>query len=242
VKKQIRFYEKSHRYKIGKMELMSVTQFLDNFFDPFRPKEVARKLAKFAHNKAQKRGVRYWLNLWKEKAKFGTQIHKEIENYINFGTCPNANELTINAMTSLEQYRAAEVDVQAEVLVYSEKYRLAGTVDCILLYEDEDDKKIHATLIDWKTNNKIRMEGFKGKKAKYPVSHIDDCNYQKYCLQLALYAKLYEDMTGFIVDTSYIVHLRDDNKVETYIVPEKTKENVEEVLRWQEKKIEQLTN
>ena len=79
---KIRFYPKSHKYKIKRKTLTSVTTFIGKFFEKFDAKKIARKLAKFPVNKKKKQGVRYFLKTWKEAAEHGTRVHEYIEKYI----------------------------------------------------------------------------------------------------------------------------------------------------------------
>jgi len=71
-------------------------------------------------------------------------------------------------------------------LVYLKSSGICGQADRV----EKIDKFID--LYDYKTNKEIKQEGFKmntGKTKKMlpPLSHLDDCNFNDYALQLSIY-------------------------------------------------------
>lgn len=221
--KKIKFYPKSHRYKIGRKELISVTTFISQFFKPFNAKEIARKLAKFPVNRANKRGVRFWLKEWKEAGEHGTRVHQYLQDWIE-GKDTNITDSrdlskTANGISWMVMNFNSEeyTRLRTEEIVYDEKLGVAGTIDLIKV---NDDNSI--TLIDWKTNKKIDQKGYTGEKAKEPVNHLVDCNFWKYTLQLSLYAYILERQ-GYPIKDLKIVHLKEDEAKE-YKVPYLKKE------------------
>lgn len=212
--KKLKFYAKSHKYKLGKEELTSVTTFISKFFSKFDAKEVARKLASFYVNKQKKRGVRYWLNEWKEAALHGTAVHQQIESFINGENLENGNDdrTTRKIQQGIEWYKRVsttwnEPNVHPEFVIYNEQHRLAGTIDLLV----EEGNTI--SLYDWKTNKTIKKKGYDGEMGKEPVSHLDDCNFNKYALQLSLYAYMLE-LEGKEVKDLKIIHLTEDKAKE----------------------------
>ncbi len=75
--------------------------------------------------------------------------------------------------------------VYTEMMVWDESTGICGTADEIEIVDNT------ININDHKTNKEIKKEGFltpRGReKFLYPVSHLDDCNWNKYCLQLSLY-------------------------------------------------------
>ncbi len=228
MKKKIRFYPKSHRYKIGKKELISVTTFVGTLFEKFDAKAVARKLAKFPVNKYNKRGVRYWLKEWKEAANHGTRVHQSIENQLN--NKPTVCETDSDALKTagaIEWFNdlygtLTEPELTTELIVGNEEYGIAGTIDLMI----NEDGSI--TLVDWKTNKKIASKGYQGKVGIHPLTEgLADCHLSKYTLQLSIYAYLLE-LEGYHVKDLFLVHLK-DYYVETIKVDYK-KELVKKLL------------
>ena len=214
---KLKFYEKSHKYKIGKTTLTSVTTFIGKFFEPFDAKGIARKLARFPINKERKHGVRYFLKDWKEAAEHGTRTHEMLELAID----PAATEEPISkenrdwnkfkqGMDWWEEYNK-NTDVEnsmCELRIYNEELLLAGTIDLMVVHKD-----MSISLIDWKTNKAIKKTGYHHKRAFVPIEDLHDCNYNKYTLQLSLYAYMME-RAGYTIRDLIIVHLMEDKSKE----------------------------
>ena len=63
--------------------------------------------------------------------------------------------------------------------------------------------------MDWKTNLAIKKYGY-NKGLKYPTTAIEDCNYNKYRLQLSMYKYILEKFYLANVGGLYILHLKDN--------------------------------
>ena len=92
----------------------------------------------------------------------------------------------------------------SEVKICSEELKLAGTID-LMIY---NSKKNRIYLIDWKTNLKIKKYGY-NQGVKYPGNLIDDCNFNKYQLQLSMYQYILENFYETKVNGLFIVHLNE---------------------------------
>jgi len=222
MKKKLKFYEKSHLYKIGNTRLTSVTTFVSKFFSKFNARIIARKLAKFPVNKKQKHGVRWFLKDWKERAQFGTNVHKLVEWKI----LDEEPEDSYSLFTELEMDYARQGELAyhkimrslgepvsyTELKVYNEELLLAGTIDLMVSHNHPDDTNNERviSLYDWKTNKKLNKKGYNNKKGILPpLLEVDDCHITKYGLQLSTYAYILERQ-GYKIDQLYIVHLKDD--------------------------------
>ena len=71
--------------------------------------------------------------------------------------------------------------LEAEKVIASPKLGIAGTVDLLL----KKDNQLY--IADWKFVREIKYNNI-WRKAKFPIQHLDDCNYYKYVLQLNLYS------------------------------------------------------
>ena len=76
--------------------------------------------------------------------------------------------------------------IYPEHFVYLESIGVCGQSDRVEVVNGIVD------IIDYKTNKEIKKEGFKNwegvsEKLLPPLSHLDDCNYNHYSLQLSLY-------------------------------------------------------
>lgn len=232
--KKLTFFKKSHKYKLGRRELTSVTTFVKQFFTPFNAREKARELSKFGWAKKQKKGVRYWLKTWKEAGQQGTITHEEIEKYIK--TNNKEIDCCLKAEQGIKWYekfikKLGKPIPLSELRIFDEELGIAGTIDLYVSHQSIDNPQENViTLVDWKTNKKIVKEGYKDSVALEPVSHLESGNFYQYALQLSLYAYIIE-RKGEVIDKLLLVHLKEDC-VEELEVPY-LKEEIEEMLKWE---------
>ena len=95
-------------------------------------------------------------------------------------------------------------NVLCENLLYDEEYKIAGTAD--LIYEHKNE----FTIGDFKTNKRFRFSSSYCERLKDPVSHLHNCEFNLYGLQLSLYAYLYERMTSKRCRKCVIFYLKDE--------------------------------
>ena len=95
-------------------------------------------------------------------------------------------------------------NVLCENLLYDEEVKVAGTAD--LIYEHKNE----FTIGDFKTNKRFRFSSLYSERLKDPVSHLHNCEFNLYGLQLSLYAYLYEQMSGKRCRKCVIFYLKDD--------------------------------
>lgn len=219
----LKFNKKNHTYKYGKQQLMPVTQFYKQFFEPFDAKAIARKLSKFYMNRQLKHGVRYWLAKWKADAEHGTEVHKMLEKYVLDNKLPeDCPKAILGCYWLARTLRELGVySIYSEFPVYDVDLGLAGTIDLVI----KTDKGI--MLVDWKTNKEIKKKSYDGKKGKKPLEHLEDCNYNHYALQMSLYAYILERQNHKVYKL-VLAHLTDDKTIEIEL-PYMKKE-VEEML------------
>ena len=162
-------------------------------------REAIFKSAQFAHT-----GVR------DDAGNVGTLAHDKIEEYlkdwITHGTPistirtivpPDSDPRVFAAVRSAERIMQERnlIPIASEILVGSTKVRSAGTLDALVM--DSDGKLI---LADWKTSNQVDPIG--------------------YTLQVAAYAKFFEEMTSLKIHKVQIFHLsKDYAKCDVWDVP-----------------------
>lgn len=233
---KVKFYVKSHKYKLGKKTLISVTQLIETLFEKFDTKGIARRLAKFPKYKAEGKGVKAILKEWQESAAHGSRVHKGIEDYIIFNKMPldltkEDREKVIQARIFISNFWDKTENKYCrfypEQLIVSPKYGIAGTID-LLIYNRKTKKII---LIDWKTNAKITTTAYNNKCGILEsTKDIGDCKLNRYQLQLNLYAYLIKEEYGLECDGLSLVHLKPKH-YETYnldIIEDKVKEILED--------------
>jgi ATP-dependent exoDNAse (exonuclease V) beta subunit len=210
--KKVKFYEKSHKYKVGTKTLTAVTKFVHFFFKPFDQKEIARKLSKIPKNKQEKKGVRYFIKEWKNDSLHGTKVHKALEEVIK-GTkvtvINSRDELkAIQGQSFLETLPINEIDLLPEFMVVDTELGLAGTIDLLCLHNGTKE----VTIYDYKTNKAIRDSAFKKSDVGIhpPCTDLPDCNLVHYSLQLSTYGYMLE-RSGYKIRELSLVHLREDS-------------------------------
>jgi ATP-dependent exoDNAse (exonuclease V) beta subunit len=198
----MKFNKKNHTYKKGKDEYVSVTTFLKDFFEPFDERKTAKFLTYLDRKKGIKTGVRHYLKQWKADREHGTRVHELIQGI----PVKDVEQKDLNKAAQAKRFidSCITYPVENEMLVAATDLKLAGTIDFIGM----TGNGLH--LVDWKTNKAIKQTGYKGKKCKDPVAHLEDCNYEKYRLQLLLYSYILETYYNMNIATISVVHLRED--------------------------------
>ena len=74
----------------------------------------------------------------------------------------------------------------SELMLYNHKWKLAGQMDKAIIVTDLFGIR-WVKADDYKTNKKIDIKNPIGKKMKFPLNHLDDCNFIHYCLQINTY-------------------------------------------------------
>jgi hypothetical protein len=163
----------------------------------------------------------------------GTSIHEVLENMVINQKMPLVGSLGYDACVSMRKFLVKEnyYMVYPEVVMYSdvlffsrqlkEKYvGVAGTAD--LRCQRQNSKGVNIIdYYDYKSNI-IKFDSSKddkGKKKhynrfmKYPLDHLEDCNYNKYCLQMSLYAYMDQKMYNTRIGRMAIINVEDGFKL-----------------------------
>lgn len=194
----------------------SIKEIMPKFYKLYS-KNWEYMLAKLLHERKDKtRFVNATMvkKAWKQKAldsqKHGTEVHHALEKYIEDRTTPNLfaydksyakTQFGIEFLNTLPE----EYELFTELKMFSAEMGIAGTCD---LHVDRKDGYID--VYDWKTNEEIKRESYKGQKMKAPLDHIPDCNFYHYALQQSFYWLLDENEARFKVNSINLVHLRED--------------------------------
>jgi ATP-dependent exoDNAse (exonuclease V) beta subunit len=187
----VRFNEESHTYTHETLgEFISVTTLLSKYKKPFNTHTHAQRVA-------DREGVskEMVIEMWeKEKNKAcdkGSEIHKLLENYVMYGECADSYNWLYKAYNKVTSYSIDSYKkVLCENLLYNEQYKIAGTAD--LIYDHGDT----FTIADYKTNKKFRFSSSFDDYLLEPVSHLTNCEFNIYGLQMSLYAYLFETLTN----------------------------------------------
>ena len=135
----------------------------------------------------------------------GTKVHHMCEDYLNnkYFNYPTEwekhkkNFLPYCLFTQLKEQGLSKIDnIHAqEAGLYSDKYKVAGRVDCIAEYDGV------LSIIDFKTSTKERN---------------DDWN-ENYYIQCSAYAEMYEERTGTEINQNVILVVTEDGTVQEFV-------------------------
>jgi len=204
------FSEITHTYVRKGKKYTSVSGTIKKFEEEFNEVAIATAKAKKYNasltDKSKIRTKEYYLNEWKNTRDTATtkgkKVHSFAEGDIVNPSC--SQEQGIKLWFDNTEY----VVLLNEARIYNDEHSLAGTVDLICL----NPKTGNLVLVDWKTNGVNLFESFSKKKLKAPFNHLYANAYNKYTIQLSLYAYMLEK-AGFKVEKLILVHLNPKVKV-----------------------------
>lgn len=230
------FNELKHQYKTEDgIILTSVTKFASSYFPEFDKENVSRGFA-IKNGLRQEDVLAMWDRNGKEASGMGTYIHAYCESKFNNDDFKKKNfqtqkEIAIMnvADQACEELLSKYDFIEAEKIVFSRSLRLAGTID-LLMYDKVTNR---ISILDWKTNKEIKTEAYRKKKAFDPIRHLEDCNANKYVLQLSIYKhilkteKYFPDVDEFDIA---LIHLRPDDY--QIIIGTDMNKEVVDMLNW----------
>ena len=159
----------------------------------------------------------------------GTRIHAEFENMFYNSGKSNLKKYGLGDLAGDFLCKKDYYDLEEEKGIYPEYLiskvssdgilRIAGQID--LLIKDGNDIYI----VDWKTNKEIKQKSYfnrnkrMSERMKFPLNHLDDCNYMHYTLQLSLYAYLLEQINpDFNIKLLKLIHVDHSDKQTEYVL------------------------
>ena len=197
----IKFYADTHKYVSVDVEnpidWISVTRLIHHFKEPFDEMKMSELCSKGKNPKYVGKTPEEIRAIWKSEntraITLGSWYHDRREqDILNCNTITrNGIPLTIidplmDGYVKLAPSQALSEGIYPEHLIYLMSAGICGQADRVEVVNDCID------LYDYKTNKEIKKEGFKtasGKTKKMlpPLSHLDDCNFNDYALQLSIY-------------------------------------------------------
>ena len=190
-------------------------------------------------NKVQQDILDEWAEINRISCERGTKIHAQLENsFYNAGSNITLKKFGIGGKFECRK-NYSELDLEygiyPEYLIYYDNPKLdlhiAGQID--LLIKNENDIIIG----DWKTNKKLDFKGFYNSstrsttKMKYPLTDLDDVNFNHYQLQLSTYAWILQKLNpNFNIKRLFICHFDHEGNQNIYEV-QYLKDDVEKMLK-----------
>jgi hypothetical protein len=196
------FEPETHTYKsidnADSTKWISVTTLLSNLKQPFDSDKIASKSSKNKKSKwfglSPKEIQEIWSNEAKRATDLGSWYHDQRESdLLNCETIVRDDEPlpVIRPLTNDNGYKIASSQklingIYPEHLVYMRSAGICGQSDLVEIVNNK------VNIIDYKTNKEIKMNSFKNWEGiaammEHPVSHLEDCSYNHYNLQLSIY-------------------------------------------------------
>lgn len=223
----------SHTYKDADgNSYLSVSKFLELFSKKFDRLGIS-KMSAIKKGVSQEEILADWDKKRDDSIEHGNRIHLALERYEKSTVILPEDEDLRPMILSVAQDYAHYYRLYQEVCLYDTEHLIAGTSDKVL--QCTSSSKSIFDLSDYKTNLSKGIQ-FKNDYGQYmlgPLSHLQDCNYNKYALQLSIYAYLLQKKTGckigqlsihYIPAHNFLCHIK-------YPVPFMRHE-VEAMLQW----------
>lgn len=188
--------EHKYYHKVTGESFKSVTTVLGMLEPEFNSEQIAlaismqdpSKKKEQYQNMSQEEILAEWKRINDEANEYGTEVHEIMERYLL------ANKIYIPKndyeRDLISKFQGIDPmtngTIYPETILFSEKHKLAGTADII---EDCGD---YFNVWDWKTNKKFRFISEYDHWLNPPVSHLSDCQYNVYALQLSIYAYMFQ--------------------------------------------------
>jgi hypothetical protein len=218
----ISFEEGPHIYTIdGVRNFMSVTTWNHSHFGKFDADAIIEKMmGSYKWKQSKYYGMSpveikaLWSKNGKEASEAGTKMHYDIECFYNDMDveieegCVEWDyfeEFEEKIGSTLTPYRT-------EWMVWNKEHKLAGSID--MIFENPDGT---LQIYDWKRCKEIKKENKWQHATTECISHLPDCNFWHYSLQLNTYKWMVEQQYGKKVTKMYLVCLHPDNKNKSYL-------------------------
>jgi hypothetical protein len=196
------FKAETHKYESTedegkKIDWLSVTSLISLFKPPFDKIAIAEKASKNKNGKWFGMTVEEITTVWENETnravKLGSWYHNQRETELLMCDTIERSGLALPIINPIEQDgikiapdQNLTSGIYPEHLVYLKSAGICGQADRVEVLHDV------INLYDYKTNKEIKMNGFTNwegvtQKMTGPCSHLDDCSFNHYALQLSVY-------------------------------------------------------
>ena len=193
------FKSENHTYESINEDIswLSVTSLISNFKQPFDADVIAAKSSRSKKSK--------WYGMTPEEIKAAWK--SESNRATSLGTWyHNCREADICGLTTIQRdgveipiFKPTEIGgikhapdqklvngMYPEHLVYLKSAGICGQSDLVEVINGR------VNITDYKTNKEIKLEGYTNwegmrQKMQSPISHLDDCHFNHYAIQLSIY-------------------------------------------------------
>ena len=181
----------------------SVTNFISQYKKPFDKDFWSKKIAK-RDGVDQQTVLDAWKDITVAAQNRGTNVHLVMERYIKEHYVePGFEELVDSFVKRTNTVIKSDSNVLSETVLYSHEHRIAGTADLIV----ENGDIFH--VMDFKTNKKFNFNSKYNEYFYQPIDYLQQCEFNTYTIQLSIYARLHEMMTGKRCGSLRVFYLRE---------------------------------
>jgi len=217
-KEEITLKEDGHIYEDKKgHKYTSVSKIIKKFSHVFDADGL------IAMRVAKRRGITVqeikseWQKIASDSMTKGKEMHKILEAFINDGKRKKRFE---NLLVSFENLNL-QGELYTEKKIHNLEEKIAGTPDL------REKVKNKLNLYDFKTNKAIDYTSLYDDWMKPPIDFLEDCLYNKYSLQLSLYAWM-EEQNGEKIGKLSILWI--DSRYNIHVIPVMYMKNTVETI------------
>lgn len=232
----ITFSEEQHKYaciELPEVNFTSVSTLINMYHEKFDSDTHAKRIAE-REGVSKEEILAKWAAENLKAVTRGTKYHLQQEEKLYKNPKTKRHD-THNGFKKAFDIYSLEPGIYPELIVYEIEHEIIGTADYVEIFSDN-------TFIvrDFKTNKELKLKGYmefnsvtktkSEKKMFAPLSHLGDCNFNHYSIQLSTYAYLLEQVgyrlrpNGLTIN--HILFDNEDNPVDVvdYPVPYLKKE------------------
>lgn len=208
------FNELAHSYHYNGVKCTSVTQLISNYKKKFETEIIASKYA-LKNGLSIDEVLTDW-DLKRDTANArGTELHKYAE--LKFACKEydvSEEQLSTDLKSKIDSFyemsKGRLIPVASELIVGDSDKSLCGMIDQIFYNVKAKEFQIW----DYKTNKEINTHSKYKNKMINGLEHLQECEFNTYSLQLAIYKRIIERNTNIRLGSSYICWINECN--ETY--------------------------
>jgi len=198
----ITFTAETHKYEstedeVNKIDWLSVTSLVGLFKKPFDQEAIAEKASKNKNGKwygmSPEEIIKVWNGETNRAVNLGSWYHDQREAELLMCDSLERSGLELPIVNPIEQDgvkiapdQTLVSGIYPEHMVYLKSAGVCGQADRVEVLQDVID------LYDYKTNKEIKTKAFTSwdgvtQMMLGPLSHLEDCNFNHYALQLSVY-------------------------------------------------------
>lgn len=208
------FHDDIHSYYICDEKLISTTTLIKEFVEPFDTDGHSQRYA-LKNGLSVEEVLAEWDFKRESSASKGTELHKYAElKFASKAYNPPEENLPLKLREMIDKFHSDSIGrlipIRSELVIGDSELLIGGMIDQLFYNVKADEIQIW----DYKTNKEINTYSKYKSKMTNGLNHLQECEYNTYSLQLAIYKKIIERNTNLRLGDSYICWVNENN--ETY--------------------------